>query len=95
MINSCWIDPTGKIHPVDFHKHGKYARAVLGDESLHPETAIVTLAKQGWLHVGLSPFVSFKHYNDLPDRQIKALFIVLDECTSGVIEQNITSYIHA
>lgn len=95
MINCCWIAPEGKIHPVDFHKHGNFARRVLGDDSLHPEQAIVQLAKQGWLHVGLSPFVSFRPYHDLRDAQIKALFIVLDECTSGLVEQNITAYIHA
>lgn len=94
MINSCWIDPKGEIHPVDFHKHGKFAQKQLG-ETCHPEQAIIKLARHGWLHIGLAPFVSFKACSEINDQQFRALLEVRKQCTCGIIEQNITSYIHA
>lgn len=95
MINCCWIDPNGKIHPVNFHRHGKYAQEILNDTTIHPAEALLRLAEKGWIHIGLAPFIAFKPYNALPEAQITALFVVLDKCTSGLIAQNIESYIHS
>jgi hypothetical protein len=95
MVNAAWIAPDGKIYPVAHHTHGIFARKILGDETCTKEDATLKLARQGWLHIGLSPFVSLKPYTDINDAQIKALFVVLEDCTSGIVAQNIESYIHA
>lgn len=95
MINAAWISPEGIIYPVAHHTHGIFARQILKEKTYTKEEATLKLARQGWLHIGLSPFVSLKPYTDLNDVQIKALFVVLEDCTSGIVQQNIESYIHA
>ena len=95
MVTAARISPDGVIYPVAHHTHGIFARKVLQDETCNKEAATLKLARQGWIHIGLSPFVSFKPYTDINDAQVTALFLVLDTCTSGIVQQNIESYIHA
>lgn len=93
-LNCCWIAPNGAIHPVMTHQHGKFANEVLGQQ-LPSEYAIYELARNGWLHIGFSQFVSVIRYAELPDSQVESLYAVLRQVTSGVIEENILSYIHS
>lgn len=93
-MSSCWIAPDGKIIAVQWHRHGKVAAQLIGDTSLDSETAILELAKRGYLHIGPSPFVGFVRYNDLSDEQACALHSVLSGL-DGLIKVNILSYIHS
>lgn len=93
MLNNAWIDPEGKIHPVDWHEHGKFANRILG-ESLPSEHAIYKLASLGWIHIGSSPFIAFKTFRDISGQQASALYDMLDRVQSGIIKQYLISFIH-
>lgn len=93
-MNCCWIAPNGDVIQVEWHHHGATANSIMGT-TYSSEVAILTLAKQGWLHVGLTEFVGYVRYVDLPDPQAAALFSVMDRITSGLVKQNLVSYIHS
>lgn len=94
MITSCWISPTGEIHPVRSHGHAEFAAERLGVSKLDHNTLILTLANQGWLHIGPAEFVSTIPFSRLPESQAAVLLQVMHD-TSGMVAQNIVSYIHS
>lgn len=97
MITSCWIDPNGKLFPVNPHKHAEFAGEVLGIDyrKTGVNETILLLVDQGWLHIGLSPFVSYSRYADLPESQCAAIHALLAVMEHTIIAQNIESFIFA
>ena len=93
-LNCYWISPQGGINPVETHHHGEFANKVLATD-LNWEVATLTLAQQGWLHIGFSEFIGTIKYIDLPPQQAESLYKVLDSVTSGIVRDNIVSYIHS
>lgn len=94
MINSCWIAPNGDIYKVKSHGHAEFARKILNIQNLGVNEAIFQLTKQGWLHIGPAPFVSVIPYKELSENQYKTIHKLVNEVVSGIIRENILSYIY-
>lgn len=94
LNNCCWIDPDGKIYWVPCHTHGKFANEYM-KTNYHPEEAIYELCNKGWLHIGLSDFISRTPAKSLSAVQFEALLILKDKISNTLIQQNIISYLYA
>lgn len=92
--NFCWIDPNGKVHPVESHQHGAYARKVLNRPDLSITDATYELVRLGWLRVSVAEGISTTPFNSLNDKQAAALMLLATQVMSGIIRQNILAYIH-
>jgi len=95
MVNFCWIDPAGKVYPVESHRHGAFARSYLGQPDLSVTEETYTLVDRGWLRVSVAEGLSNIPFSALPEAQASALMLLASRVMSGLIRQNILAYINA
>lgn len=89
----CWIDPSGKIHPVKSHGHAAFARRVLDlPHDTGVNESILLLARKGWLHIGFTEFVSVYPYKSLPESQYTVLHKLAKTCENTLTGDVILSY---